>query len=233
LPQSRHDVASLTKTPEPRSAVLVDRHPLWLDGVESALAQLGISVVSKASSLTAATGFLADTWPDLVVAETTYGDDREGGLLWVEGVSAEFPATKIVAFSSCTAEDHIAATLASGASAYVVKHAPVEDFVATVRQVFHRSVYLKPLAEAPRRRASLPVSQLLTRREVDILRLAAEGHSNVRIARILWVTEQTVKFHLSNVYRKIGVANRTEAGRWAQVHGILEADPAANSDQLA
>ena len=51
----------------------------------------------------------------------------------------------------------------------------------------------------------------------------AEGHSNAQLARMLWVTEQTVKFHLSNVYRKLGVSNRTEASRWAQLNGLLGA----------
>ena len=62
----------------------------------------------------------------------------------------------------------------------------------------------------------------LTRRELEILKLVAEGHSNANLARMLWVTEQTVKFHLSNVYRKLEVTNRTEASRWAQVHGLLD-----------
>jgi DNA-binding CsgD family transcriptional regulator len=62
----------------------------------------------------------------------------------------------------------------------------------------------------------------LTRRELEILRLVAEGHSNAELARTLWVTEQTIKFHLSNIYRKLEVANRTEASRWAQLHGVLE-----------
>ena len=56
----------------------------------------------------------------------------------------------------------------------------------------------------------------------------AEGYSNAHLAKMLWVTEQTVKFHLSNVYRKLDVSNRTEASRWAQVQGLLSApaDPA-------
>ena len=61
----------------------------------------------------------------------------------------------------------------------------------------------------------------LTPREREILRLVAEGGTNVEVARKLWVTEQTVKFHLSNVYRKLNVSNRTEAGRWAHAHGLL------------
>jgi DNA-binding CsgD family transcriptional regulator len=65
----------------------------------------------------------------------------------------------------------------------------------------------------------------LTRRESEILGLVAEGYSNAQLARMLWVTEQTVKFHLSNIYRKLHVANRTEASRWAQVHGLVSRLP--------
>jgi DNA-binding CsgD family transcriptional regulator len=67
----------------------------------------------------------------------------------------------------------------------------------------------------------------LTRRELEILRLVAEGHSNAELAKMLWVTEQTVKFHLSNIYRKLDVSNRTEASRWAQIQGLLPANPSA------
>jgi DNA-binding CsgD family transcriptional regulator len=59
----------------------------------------------------------------------------------------------------------------------------------------------------------------LTNREMEILRCVAEGHTNARIGRDLWVTEQTVKFHLSNIYRKLGVTNRTEASRYVLLHG--------------
>ena len=54
------------------------------------------------------------------------------------------------------------------------------------------------------------------------MQLAVEGYSNAQLAKMLWVTEQTVKFHLSNVYRKLEVSNRTEAARWAQLHGLVE-----------
>jgi DNA-binding NarL/FixJ family response regulator len=62
----------------------------------------------------------------------------------------------------------------------------------------------------------------LTSREIEILALAAQGYTNGRIARELWVTEQTVKFHLSNTYRKLGVANRTEASRYAYVNALVK-----------
>lgn len=64
------------------------------------------------------------------------------------------------------------------------------------------------------------LKERLTNRETEILLLTMEGHSNAHMARKLWVTEQTIKFHLSNIYRKLGVSNRTEASGWA--HRNLE-----------
>ena len=91
-----------------------------------------------------------------------------------------------------------------------------------MRQAFEHSIFLAG-GRFPRHEKPEPSGDWhpLTRRELEILCLAAEGHSNAELAKMLWVTEQTVKFHLSNVYRKLRVTNRTEASRWAQVHGLL------------
>ena len=67
----------------------------------------------------------------------------------------------------------------------------------------------------------VPPDRPLTARELEVLRAAAEGQTNAQIGRQLWVTEQTVKFHLSNIYRKLGVSNRTEASRYALVNGLV------------
>jgi DNA-binding CsgD family transcriptional regulator len=64
----------------------------------------------------------------------------------------------------------------------------------------------------------------LTRRELEVLRLVSGGATNRAVAATLWVTDQTVKFHLSNVYRKLGVRNRFEAARWAWENGLLDDD---------
>jgi len=73
------------------------------------------------------------------------------------------------------------------------------------------------------RRPAALVDCPLTLREKEILALVAEGATNGQIARMLWVTEQTVKFHLSNTYRKLGVANRTEASHYAHVNNLVTA----------
>jgi DNA-binding NarL/FixJ family response regulator len=74
------------------------------------------------------------------------------------------------------------------------------------------------------RRPSAEHDHGLTARELQILQLMASGASNGGIAAQLWVTEQTVKFHLSNIYRKLGVANRTQASRFAHLRGLVEED---------
>jgi DNA-binding NarL/FixJ family response regulator len=76
-------------------------------------------------------------------------------------------------------------------------------------------------AAAPEATVRPAAARSLTARELEILRAVAEGQTNASIGRQLWVTEQTVKFHLSNIYRKLGVTNRTEAGRYAMIHGLV------------
>lgn len=73
----------------------------------------------------------------------------------------------------------------------------------------------------------------LTRREVEILRLVAEGNSNPDVARLLWITNHTVKFHLANTYRKLGIRNRIEASQWASKNGLIrrgEEQPGGDTD---
>jgi DNA-binding NarL/FixJ family response regulator len=213
----------------------MDPHPVWLDAVEDIVRRMPMKIIAKTSSLAETSLWLADSWPDVVIGETTFRDGLETGRAWVRATSDEFPATKIIVLSASSDQDHINAILASGAAAYVLKSTHADDFAAVIRQVFQRSVYLRRNGPVPLPRQPAPLLQAhaLTRREVDVLRLASEGHSNARIARILWVTEQTVKFHLSNIYSKIHVSNRTEASRWAQLNGLLNADRALQSDQVA
>jgi DNA-binding NarL/FixJ family response regulator len=123
----------------------------------------------------------------------------------------------------------------AGVYAYLLRTADPEDLAATVRQAFSTAIYLSGrLHKDTARPATRPLDGTppLTRRELEILRLAAAGRSNAELARRLWVTEQTVKFHLSNVYRKLSVANRTEAAHWAQLHGLLDADPDGEPDPV-
>jgi DNA-binding NarL/FixJ family response regulator len=82
-------------------------------------------------------------------------------------------------------------------------------------------------------RGQEPTGWRLTAREIEVLCAAAEGHSNAEIGRRLWVTEQTVKFHLSNIYRKLGVSNRTEAMFQAIARGLVSGPGSAGESRSA
>ncbi len=213
-----------TKLETPTRAVLIDQHPLWLDIVERALRELGAEVVGKFTSPTRGLAGVTDARPDLLVmdVETRGIEDEIGGLDCLGRALTGNKSLKAVVFTSNHAEEMIASAFAAGAAAYVIKTVQPEDFVSAIRQVCTQSVHfaLTPKRVAPPPRA--PEEHGLTSREVEIVRLVAEGLTNTQVAQQLVVTEQTVKFHLSNTYRKLGLSNRTEASRWAQVNGLLD-----------
>ena len=212
-----------------RTALLVDEHPLWLDAVARVLETIDVRVVGATSSPQDALALLGEHAPSLLVIGL---DGHEGGtdaVTFLERARELCPETRAVVLSAYRDDERIEALLAAGAVAYVVKTVQAEDLAYAMRQAFAHSVYVaasRPAARAWAAPARGPAPLGVTRREAEILRLVAEGHSNADVARMLWIAEQTVKFHLSNIYRKLNVSNRTEASRWAQLHGLLTARPA-------
>jgi DNA-binding NarL/FixJ family response regulator len=212
--------ASLDK----RTAILVDQHPLWLDTVEQVVRRAGVDVLAKITSSAVAYERVGDLRPDLLVTGIKMSEGEMDGLALLRMARERVPGLKAIVLSMYDDSQHIDAAFAAGAQAYVLKTAHPDDLTSAVRQAFQHSIYLAGGRPAPEPApAPLDDSPGLTRRELEILQLVAEGHSNAQLARMLWVTEQTVKFHLSNIYRKLGVANRTEASRWAQLQGLLSA----------
>jgi DNA-binding NarL/FixJ family response regulator len=206
-----------------RTAIVVDRYPLYLEALERLLDKLGISVLVATTSPSEARSAITQHRPDLVVIGVEACDDKLDGLTFIREVASDDPGIRMVAVSDAADRQAALAALSIGSSAYVVRTAHPGDLATAIRQAFEQSFYLaSPQMTQPAVVSPLAShSHRLTKREVEILRLASEGHSNAQMARMLWVTEQTVKFHLSNVYRKIDVGNRTEASRWAQVNGLL------------
>jgi DNA-binding NarL/FixJ family response regulator len=212
-----------------QSGVICDSHPMWLDAVEQVLRRIGVEVVGKTTETSEALSLVEKHQPDLLITELESGD--MSGLMLIERARVAAPGVRPIVLSMHAESQVIDSALTAGAVAYVVKTAHPEDLASAVRQAFSHSVYLagrREVAAAPATNgSSLDEHPDLTRRELEILRIVAEGHSNAELARMLWVTEQTVKFHLSNIYRKLDVANRTEASRWAQVNGLLDPRPAS------
>jgi DNA-binding NarL/FixJ family response regulator len=216
--------------------VICDSHPMWLDAVEQVMRRIAIRVVGKTTSTSEALSMVEEHRPELLITELEGAGGELSGLALIERARAACPSVRPIVLSMHQDAQMIDAALVAGASAYVVKTAHPEDLASAVRQAFSHSVYLagrRNLAPAPVEVAAQVEDEPgLTRRELEILRLVAEGHSNAQLGRMLWVTEQTVKFHLSNIYRKLDVANRTEASRWAQLHGLLDGRSANGAPAL-
>jgi DNA-binding NarL/FixJ family response regulator len=207
-----------------RTAVLLDQHPLWHEAVVPVLERLEVEVVAKTTSPHEALSIITEHSPDLFLLELDLPEDGLDGITMIREARELEPDLRVIVLSLYDNPHEVEAAFTAGAAAYVLKSVHPEDLATAVRQAFQASIYLpgwKPAAQAAGDR-----SKVLTERELEIVRLVGEGHSNRELARMLWVTEQTVKFHLTNVYRKLGVSNRTEASRWAQTQGLLSGSPA-------
>jgi len=209
-----------------RTTLLVDEHPLWLDTIQQVVQPMRVRVLGKATRSSSALAFLSGSAPDLLITGIRMPEGEMDGISLVREALQLAPSMKAIVLSMYEDRAHVEAAFAAGASAYVLKSANPDDLRSAIRQAFEPSLFLASdfMNGAPEPAERGPVDAGLTRREVEILQLVAEGYSNAQLAKMLWVTEQTVKFHLSNIYRKLGVANRTEASRWAQLNGLLTTD---------
>ena len=206
----------------PLTTVLLDRDPTWSQAVEQVLRRLHIKVVGRASSPERALALIAEHEPDLLVAELEVGDSEMDGIACLRQARARVPDLRMIVFSRSESREHILAAFTAGALAYIHKKTHPDDLAMAIRQlVFEHSVYF-----ADYRISNSEAQTPLSRRETEILQLVAEGLSTADMARKLWVTRQTVKFHLGNIYRKLGVSNRTAAARWAYEKGLLIEDGA-------
>ena len=154
--------------------------------------------------------------PDVVVIDEM--EDQRQALERIAECRDELPGASIMVLSSRVDAPWTGRALTGGAHACVSKAADLPGLGAIIREVVNRNIVSvlpppDPFAEMPSA-GRAPLSE----REREIVTLVADGLTNARIGQQLCVTEQTVKFHLSNVYRKLGVSNRTEASRYVHLH---------------
>jgi DNA-binding NarL/FixJ family response regulator len=138
-----------------------------------------------------------------------------GGLQCLEQIRAEHPSVRVLVLTAYSDGESMRAALEGGAAGFALKTEPPQQTVASIRQVY-RGQLVFPLA-ARRwllRTPALAEPTQPTDREMEILALVSEGLTNAQIARRLRVSDNTVKFHLQNVYLKLGVRNRTEAAAY-------------------
>ena len=199
--------------------LLADDHRLILEGLRMAFATVdGVEVVGEANGGAKVLPMIARTNPDVVLLDIRMPD--LDGLACLERIRKHHPGVKVVMLSAFSDVEHVRAALKRGASAYIVKSVDPLDIPAALRQIFEPTIYF-PANDLDRESDAVTAAGL-TERETEMLKALARGLSNQAISREFWVTEQTVKFHLTNIYRKLGVANRTEATRFACQHGLAD-----------
>jgi DNA-binding NarL/FixJ family response regulator len=200
--------------------VIADDHRLVLDGIRRALeADGGFEIVGETLSGTQVLPLVSRTSPDLVLLDLRM--PKMDGLACLDELRRRHPNVKVIMLSASTAPELIDTALRRGATAYILKSVDPDDLPSTIRQALEGNVYsTSGLPESTEPVGAKAAG--LTDREVTILRSLARGHSNEEIAKELWVAQQTVKFHLTNIYRKLNVKNRTEATRIAYQMGLVE-----------
>ncbi len=161
--------------------------------------------------------------PDLVLVDDM--DLPSTAVVRVAETRAAAPQARIVVLAADLEAEWLAEAMDAGADALVCKAMHASSLGCLVREIAAGRVYHRFRRATAAAQPNELARARLTDRELEVLRLMAAGASNNHIARQLWVTEQTVKFHLSNVYRKLGVANRTEASHFAHVNRLLDAAP--------
>ena len=151
--------------------------------------------------------------PALVIVGIDQVDPREQQLF--AQLRAVRPGLKIIVYGTDVSRA-VERSVRAGADAFVRKSAPVEDLVVALRQMTHRTIYFRDLVANAKSDAetSISTTSVLTDREYEVIRLAASGLPRTAIAESLGLSIGTVKLHLSNIYRKLGVANRAQAVRW-------------------
>jgi DNA-binding NarL/FixJ family response regulator len=200
-----------------KKLLIVADHSLVVHAIRMALRQTaGFQVVGFIDGRQPISKQLLEAQPDIVLVDDMHV--RQHALDRLAEIGEYAPEAKSILLAGSMDEDSVDEIFEAGASTVLSKAVHPVALGTLLREVVQGHVI-----HAPRRKRSSAAAEdcPLTSRELEILQLAAQGYTNGRIARELWVTEQTVKFHLSNTYRKLGVANRTEASRYAHMHDLV------------
>lgn len=198
--------------------LVVDDHHLVRAGLITLLeAAVGIQVAGEAADGQQALEVAAATAPDVVLMDLSM--PVMDGVAATRLLLAELPDTRVVALTSFSDRQRVTEILAAGATGYLLKDSRPDDLLAAVRAAADGHAPLDPRVAAallPAREP--PLTDQLSDREKQVLRLVAAGLANKQIARRLGIAESTVKVHTGNIFRRIGVTDRTSAAIWAKEH---------------
>ncbi len=201
--------------PKPIRVILADDHPLVRQGIRLFLEEVDdVVVVAEAADGTEAMRLVEEHRPDVAIL-----DIQMPGLSGIEAtrqIKARFPQVRVLILTAYDEEPYVLALLQAGASGYLLKSADADEIVRAVRSVHVGESALSPQAAARvvrQMQNGQPFAQddALTPREIEVLRSAAQGLTNIAIGHALGISARTVQGHLANIYGKLRVQSRTEA----------------------
>jgi two-component system, NarL family, response regulator LiaR len=214
---------------QPIRVLIADDHVVVRKGIRALLAtEPGIDVVGEATDGAEAVRAAAELRPDIILMDIVM--PTVDGIEAVRRIMAAQPGSRILVLTSFATDDQIFPALKAGALGYLLKDTGPEDLVQAIRQVhrgessLHPTIARKVLQELSRPPQRPPTPDPLTEREVEVLRLVAQGRSNQEIARMLVVSEATVRTHVSSILSKLHLASRTQAALYALREGLASLD---------
>jgi DNA-binding NarL/FixJ family response regulator len=197
--------------------LLADDHRLVRAGLAGLLSTAAdIEVVGEAADGRQAVELAGTTEPEVILMDLSM--PVLDGIEATRQILDRAPSIRVIALTSFADQDKVAGMLASGAVGYLLKDSEPADLLAAVRSASAGGAPLDPrvaVALLPNRQPTSAVDQL-SLREREVLALASKGLANKQIGRTLGIAERTVKVHLGNVFRRIGVSDRTSAALWAR-----------------
>jgi len=220
-----HVVGAQAQGPTKRLVVVAD-NSLIVEAIAIGLRKSGaFKLLGHVNARTGTIKAAVEAAPDVILVDDLEGSDEAIEL--VARITGEQERAAVIVLSTSMEPDWLDAMFAAGAAGVISKATHPAALATLVRETIDGHVvhvYKSSGVARTARPATVPADQTpLTTRELEVLQLVASGATNGEIARKLWVTEQTVKFHLSNVYRKLAVGNRTEASHYAYVNGLVRA----------
>jgi DNA-binding NarL/FixJ family response regulator len=206
----------------PIRVLIVDDHAIVREGLRTLLSEEDeLDVVGEATNGADAVGIIASHRPDVVLMDLMM--PIMDGVEATRRVRQQTPTSHVIVLTSFRDDQLVQDAIRAGATGYLLKDVLKADLLSAIRRAARGEPVLHPEAQAAlMRQASAPPSPLqgLTEREVDVLRLIAQGQSNREIADTLYLTEGTVKGYVSTILSKLNVQDRTQAALLAVKHGL-------------
>lgn len=205
--------------------LVVDDHAIVRKGICALLdTEPGIEVVGEARNGAEAIALARRVQPDVVLMDLVMPE--VDGIAAIRTINSELPNSRVLVLTSFATDEKVLPALKAGAQGYLLKVSGPDEVVAAIRQIHAGESWLHPaiarrlLQEISGPPSQKPASDPLTPREVEVLRLIAQGHSNREIAEILVISDATVRTHVSNILGKLHLASRTQAALYALREGL-------------